>query len=217
MNKTIINYGIIGAGHIGKYHINQIKRINDVKLIGIYDINFEYAAKVAQEKNTTAFNNINELLNQCDAVTIATPASTHFQLSKLVIESKLHLFIEKPFVTTVEEAQQLIALSKQYNVKLQIGHIERFNPVFTYLLQESSTINPKFIESHRLTPFNIRGTDIDVILDLMIHDLDLILCLMQDSVKNIHATGVNILTDSLDLVNARLEFEKGCTQSYREI
>ena len=210
MNKTIINYGIIGAGHIGKYHINQIKRINDVKLIGIYDINFEYAAKVAQEKNTTAFNNINELLNQCDAVTIATPASTHFQLSKLVIESKLHLFIEKPFVTTVEEARQLIALSKQYNVKLQIGHIERFNPVFTYLLQESSTINPKFIESHRLTPFNIRGTDIDVILDLMIHDLDLILCLMQDSVKTIHATGVNILTDSLDLVNARLEFEKGC-------
>jgi len=142
MNKTIINYGIIGAGHIGKYHINQIKRINDVKLIGIYDINFDYATTVAKEKNTIAFKNINELLNKCDAVTIATPASTHFQLSKLIIKSKLHLFIEKPFVTTVKEAQQLIELSKQYNVKLQIGHIERFNPVFTYLLKESTAIDP---------------------------------------------------------------------------
>ena len=210
MNKTNINYGVIGAGHIGKYHINQIKLINDVKLIGIYDINYDYAKKVAQENKTTAFKNINELLQKCDAVTIATPASTHFQLSQLVIKSKLHLFIEKPFVTTVEEAQHLIALSKQYNVKLQIGHIERFNPVFTYILNQSKPMNPKFIESHRLTPFNIRGTDIDVILDLMIHDLDLILCLIQDSVKSIHATGVNILTDSLDLVNTRIEFNKGC-------
>ena len=210
MKKKKINYGIIGAGHIGKYHIQQIQNISDVNLLGIFDTSKKQCEKVARDLKTKSYDDINQLLKGCDAVSIATPARAHYETAKQALKSNCHLFIEKPLTTDLKEAENLITLSKQYKLLIQVGHIERFNPVIADFIKKQATCNPLFIETHRLSPFNIRGTDVDVVLDLMIHDIDLVLYLANASIKNIFASGVSVLSSSLDLVNARISFDSGC-------
>ncbi len=209
MTFTTINYGIVGAGHIGNFHAQQIQNIkNKVKLIGIYDIDFNHAQKVALKNKTRAFKSLKELLTQCDAVSIATPANSHTEITIEALNANCHVFIEKPLATTIDECKKIISVSDNLNLKVQVGHIERFNPAFLAFKNKQPDI-PLFLESQRLTPFTNRGIDTNVILDLMIHDIDLVLSLVKSKIETIHANGINILTDSLDLVNARIEFENG--------
>lgn len=206
--SKIINYGIVGTGHLGKYHIQQILNIKHVNLIGCYDINVDLSKKISLKYKIKSFNSLNELLKTCDAISIATPASHHYKVAEKALKYNCHLFIEKPITNNIIEAQSLISLSKQKNKIIQVGHIERFSPAYKFLIQ--SKVKPKFIESHRLSPFNVRGTDVNVILDLMIHDIDLIINLMKCPIKNIFANGISHLSNSIDLANVRLEFKNGC-------
>ena len=210
MNNMKIRYGIVGTGHIGNYHTQQIQKIDAVILQGIYDTNFTQAKKVAANNNTLAYKSLDDLLSVCDAISIATPAFSHFEIAMAGIKKNCHLFIEKPLTTSISNAERIIHEAKLKNLFIQVGHIERFNPVFLAFIEKNEICNPLFIEAHRLTPFNLRGTDVDVILDLMIHDIDLMLCLVKDSIKQISATGVKIVTQSIDLANARIEFTNGC-------
>ena len=210
MEQKKFNYGIVGAGHIGKYHIEQIQNITNVNLVGIFDVNQQHSQAIAQKLNTVAWEELKVLLNNCDAISIATPAFSHYKIAKEALKKSCHVFIEKPFTTTVENAEELILLAKKNNLLIQVGHIERFNPAFLAFIDKNANCTPQFIETHRLTPFNIRGTDTDVILDLMIHDIDLILYLTNSPIADIHASGVSILSETLDLVNARISFTNGC-------
>jgi len=201
-----IKYGFIGVGHLGNYHIQQIQKIKHVEIVGCYDSNGNHCQSVADNYKIIPFNDVQELLELCDAVSVATPASHHFNVTKNALESNCHVFIEKPIAHDIKQAEQLHLLSKKYDKLIQVGHIERFNPVYKYF--KKTFPSPKFIEAHRLAPFNVRGTDVNVILDLMIHDIDLVLSLLKKTkIKNIDANGVNILSDSTDLANARIEFE----------
>jgi len=210
MEKKKFNYGIIGAGHIGKYHIQQIQNIPNVNLIGVFDINQKLCQAVALEFNTTALKDLNILLKNCDAVSIATPALSHYKIAKEALKNSCHLFMEKPFTTSVKDAEDLIKLAQNKNLLIQVGHIERFNPALASFMKKNSSCTPQFIETHRLAPFNIRGTDTDVVLDLMIHDIDLILYLVNSPVDSVVASGVSVLSQTLDLVNARISFINGC-------
>ena len=210
MEKKKFNYGIIGAGHIGKYHIQQIQNIPNVNLIGVFDINKKQCEAVAAEFNTTALKDLNILFENCDAVSIATPALSHYKIAKEALKNSCHLFMEKPFTTSVNDAEDLIRQAQNKNLLIQVGHIERFNPAFAAFMKKSSTCTPQFIETHRLAPFNIRGTDTDVVLDLMIHDIDLILHLVDSPIDKVVASGVSVLSQTLDLVNARISFASGC-------
>tara|TARA_Y100001970_G_scaffold294366_1_gene451684 strand:- start:12513 stop:13496 length:984 start_codon:yes stop_codon:yes gene_type:complete len=202
-----IQYGVIGAGHIGNYHAQQIKNIANVKLIGIYDVNFKQAQKIADLYNVEAFNSLSSLLETCDAVSVATPAQTHFKIAILALQNNCHVFIEKPITTNLQEAEAIIQEAETLNKLVQVGHIERFNPAFAYLLTHQNISSSRFIESERLAPFNQRGLDVNVLLDLMIHDIDLILCIKNCGVKNIEAIGINVLSKNIDLANARITFE----------
>ena len=204
-----LKYGIIGAGHLGNYHAMQINEINTASLIGIYDIVGSNSLNLSKKYKTQQYLSLDHLIKDCDAVSIVTPATNHFEVAKIALENNCHLFVEKPFTKTISEAQKLIALKNKKNLKIQVGHIERFNPAFIQLMNNKP--NPEFIESHRLSLYNPRGTDVDVILDLMVHDLDLILKLVPSKIKNIYASGKAVLTDSVDLANSRIEFENGCT------
>ncbi len=204
-----LKYGIIGAGHLGNYHAMQINEIDTASLIGIYDIVESNSLNLSKKYKTQQYLSLDKLIKDCDAVSIATPATNHFEVAKIALENNCHLFVEKPFTKTISEAQKLIALKNKKNLKIQVGHIERFNPAFIQLMNNKS--NPEFIESHRLSLYNPRGTDVDVILDLMVHDIDLILKLVPSKIKNIYASGKAVLTDSVDLANSRIEFENGCT------
>ena len=210
MEKKKFNYGIIGTGHIGKYHIQQIQNIPNVNLVGIFDINQKQCQAIAKELNTTASKDLNILLKNCDAVSIATPALSHYKIAKEALKNSCHLFMEKPFTTSVKDAEDLIRLAQDKNLLIQVGHIERFNPALAAFMKKNAVCAPKFIETHRLTPFNIRGTDTDVVLDLMIHDIDLILYLVGAPIANVVASGVSVLSQTLDLVNARISFVNGC-------
>ena len=204
-----LKYGIIGAGHLGNYHAMQINEIDTASLIGIYDIVESNSLNLSKKYKTQQYLSLDKLIKDCDAVSIATPATNHFEVAKIALENNCHLFVEKPFTKTISEAQKLITLKNKKNLKIQVGHIERFNPAFIQLMNNKS--NPEFIESHRLSLYNPRGTDVDVILDLMVHDIDLILKLVPSKIKNIYASGKAVLTDSVDLANSRIEFENGCT------
>ena len=206
--SKIINYGVVGTGHLGKYHIQQILNIENINLVGCYDINSDLSKKIGIKFKIKSFNSLNELLKECDAISIATPASHHYKVAVQALKYNCHLFIEKPITNNIKDAESLITLSEQNNKLIQVGHIERFNPAYKFLIQ--SKIKPKFIESHRLSPFNVRGTDVNVILDLMIHDIDLIINLIGVPIKNIFANGVSHLSKSIDLANVRLEFKNGC-------
>ncbi|MBI1804767.1 MAG: Gfo/Idh/MocA family oxidoreductase [Ignavibacteriae bacterium] len=200
--------GVIGVGHLGSLHAKMLAGISSVELVGVSDIDFSRTETVAKEVGVKAFESLDELLVHVKAVTIATPTSTHFAIASKVIEKRIHAFIEKPITSSVEEAEGLIRLARKHNVKIQVGHIERFNPALLAL--EQYELKPMFVESHRLAQFNPRGTDVAVVLDLMIHDIDIILSLVQSPVEKIDANGVAVISDTIDIANARLQFENGC-------
>lgn len=200
--------GVIGAGHLGQFHLNQLGDIAEWDLVGLFDSSADRAKEMAEKHGITAYNSIDELLKVVDAVDIVTPTLAHFDVAEKAIKAGKHVFIEKPVTNTVEEAEILIALAEQYNVKVQVGHIERFNPAFRASVK--SINNPQFIETHRLAQFNPRGNDVSVVLDLMIHDLDIILSTIKSPIANIYASGVSVISDTPDIANARIEFENGC-------
>jgi predicted dehydrogenase len=204
----MLKIGVLGAGHLGKIHLRLLNQSEKYDLIGFYDPNSENADKVAAEFGYTKFDTIEELIQAADVVDIVTPTLSHYDCAKDVIQAGKHLFIEKPISNTVAEAEELIALSKKHNVKGQVGHVERFNPAF--IATKEMIINPMFIETHRLAEFNPRGTDVPVVLDLMIHDIDAILSVVKSKVKLINASGVSVISDTPDIANARIEFENGC-------
>ena len=202
-----IKIGVIGTGHLGKLHTKLLKQVNYCELIGVYDKDPQAAKSAAKEFKTDAFENIDDLLSQVDAVSIVATTSAHHELAKLALEKNVHVFVEKPITSEIWEAEELVKLADERNLKLQVGHIERFNPALLSL--EKYNLNPLFIQTDRLAQFNPRGTDVAVVLDLMIHDIDIILSLVKSDVKNISASGVNVVSESLDIANARLEFENG--------
>jgi predicted dehydrogenase len=203
-----LKIGLLGVGHLGKIHLKCIQASEALELVGFYDPDPTTAQKVAEMFNTQAFSSLEALLEAVDAVDIVTPTTTHFELAKKAAEHGKHIFIEKPLTHTVAEAELLKEIVQKQGVKVQIGHVERFNPAFLSLGE--TKITPMFIEAHRLATFNPRGTDVSVVLDLMIHDIDLILHLVKSEIKQIHASGVAIVSASPDIANARIEFENGC-------
>tara|TARA_B100000700_G_scaffold258303_1_gene292532 strand:- start:154 stop:1104 length:951 start_codon:yes stop_codon:yes gene_type:complete len=207
MNKeTKIKIGVIGTGHLGVFHIEQLLEINNAKLVGIYDISDAVAKKVSKKYHLKTYNNLKALCKDCDAVSIVTTTSEHYNIANIALDYGCHLFIEKPITETVDQANLLLLKGK--NKIIQVGHIENFNPAFCAIKKES--LNPQFIESHRLAPFNLRGTDVPVVLDLMIHDIGILLSIVDSKIKHIHGKGVKILSKSCDVANAHIEFENGC-------
>lgn len=207
MSKRL-RLGILGAGHLGKIHINCALSGRNWELVGIYDADPEQARKASEKFQVPAFAHLKELLDACDAVDIVTPTTTHYQLAKQALKAGKHVFIEKPVTHTVAEARNLLKLANQLDRKVQVGHVERFNPAFLGI--KDLPLAPMFIEGHRLAAFQPRGTDVSVVLDLMIHDLDLILHLVKSPVKRVSAGGVAVLSGTPDIANARIEFENGC-------
>lgn len=202
-----LNIGVIGTGHLGKIHTKLWSLNDNVNLKGIYDPNVETSKIVAEEFNCISFSSLEEMCNEVDAVTISSPTSFHFENAEYCIKKGVHCLIEKPITSTYEEAVKLIELAKEFGVKLQVGHVERFNPAIA--AAKKFNIVPRFVETHRLSQFKPRAIDVSVIHDLMIHDLDILLWMMDSKVKSIDANGVNILTDTTDIANARITFENG--------
>ncbi|MBU0764674.1 MAG: Gfo/Idh/MocA family oxidoreductase [Bacteroidetes bacterium] len=204
----MIKIGVLGAGHLGKIHIKLIREIPEYDLIGFYDPDPDKAFEVSGESGIRAFSSPEILICEADAVVIVTPTVSHFDCATAALKDSKHIFIEKPLANTVDEAAGLIKLAAEANVVVQVGHVERFNPAFAAASPHIS--NPMFIESHRLAQFNRRGTDVPVILDLMIHDIDIVLSTVRSNIRKISASGVAIVSDSPDIANARLEFDNGC-------
>ena len=204
----MLKVGVLGAGHLGKIHLRLLKESNKYELIGFYDPDAINGKDVEAEFGYQYFDNINALIEAADVVDIVTPTLSHFDCAKKAMESGKHVFIEKPITNTLEEAQELLVLEKKHGVKGQVGHVERFNPAF--MAVKDSIQQPMFIEAHRLAEFNPRGTDVPVVLDLMIHDIDAVLSVVHSEVKQINASGVSVISNSPDIANARIEFENGC-------
>ncbi len=204
----MLKIGVLGAGHLGKIHIKCLKEIPDFEVVGFYDPNDQIAETVEQEYSLKRWNSLDELIDAVEVVDIVTPTISHFECASKALKKFRHVFIEKPIVTTLEEAQELIKIAVEANVKVQVGHVERFNPAF--LVVEPYLTKPMFIESHRLAQFNPRGTDVPVILDLMIHDIDIVLSVVKSNIRKISASGVAVVSDSPDIANARIEFDNGC-------
>ena len=204
----MLKIGVLGAGHLGRIHINLAKQSDKLDLIGFFDPNQTNSMKLEKELGVKSFASIDELIDAVDIVDIVTPTLSHYECAKKAILKSKHIFIEKPITNSVEEAEEILRLAKQYKIKGQVGHVERFNPAF--LAVKDKIQDPMFIETHRLVEFNPRGTDVPVVLDLMIHDLDVILSVVQSKVKEVHSSGVAVISDSPDIANARLVFENGC-------
>lgn len=204
----MLRAGVLGAGHLGKIHLRLLQESDKYELVGFYDADIINGKKVSAEFGYTYFDNINELIASVDVVDIVTPTLSHYECAKKAMESGKHIFIEKPITNTLEEAEELLELEVKFGVKGQVGHVERFNPAFTAV--KNAILEPMFIETHRLAEFNPRGTDVPVVLDLMIHDIDAILSVVNSKVKKINASGVSVISQSPDIANARLEFENGC-------
>ncbi len=204
----MLKVGVLGAGHLGKIHLRLLNESRKYHLVGFYDADDINAKKVAQELGYRYYDNINELMAAVDVVDIVTPTLSHYQSAKKAMTLGKHVFIEKPITHTLKEAEELLELEKDHGVKGQVGHVERFNPAF--MAVKETIGNPMFIESHRLAEFNPRGTDVPVVLDLMIHDIDAILSVVKSEVVNINASGVSVISQSPDIANARLEFANGC-------
>lgn len=199
---------VIGVGYLGRFHAQKYHSLPDVELVGVCDVNPEALAKVSDELNVPAFQDYHELFDKVDAVSIAATTQTHFEIAKDCLANGIHVLLEKPMTETVEQAKELISLAYEHNVKFQIGHLERFNAA--RLALDEHLDHPLFIESQRLAPFNPRGTDVNVVLDLMIHDIDIIHSIVQSPIKNIDAQGAPVLTKSIDIANARITFENDC-------
>ncbi|WP_405604499.1 Gfo/Idh/MocA family protein [Polaribacter sp. Asnod1-A03] len=204
----MLKVGVLGAGHLGKIHLRLLKQSEKYQLVGFFDPSKENAKKVAEEFGYTSFDSIESLIDAVEVVDIVTPTLSHFDCAKLAIEKGRHIFVEKPITKTVIQAEAIKTLASQHHVLGQVGHVERFNPAFTAIKDKIE--NPMFIECHRLAEFNPRGTDVPVVLDLMIHDIDIILSVVNSEVKNVHASGVAVISDTPDIANARIEFENGC-------
>jgi predicted dehydrogenase len=203
-----VSIGIIGAGRLGTYHARCLASIADATLIGIHDLDDQRSKALAEETNSTSFSNSGQMLSQVDAVIIAADTQYHYDLGMEAVQQDCHVFMEKPITATVEQGNDLIKVARDHGLKIQVGHVERYNRAFRGL--QGQSVAPRFIESHRLSQFNPRGTDVAVILDLMIHDLDLILHLVDAGLDSIDASGVAIVSDTIDIANARLNFANGC-------
>ena len=204
----MLKAGVVGCGHLGKIHTKLLFQSENYKLIGVYDINAELSNEIAKEYGCKAYTGFEEMLNDIEVLDIVTPTPFHFNYAKKAIDKGIHLFIEKPVCSNTEESTELLRLSESNNIKIQVGHVERFNPA--YIKVEENISKPMFIESHRLAKFNPRGTDVSVVLDLMIHDIDIILNSVKSPVKTISSNGISVISDSPDIANARIEFENGC-------
>jgi predicted dehydrogenase len=202
-----LKVGVIGTGHLGKLHTKMFKSIENCELIGIYDSNPEQAKAVSTEFNVQSTSSVEDLLKKVDAVSIAATTTVHYELAKKCFEYGVHTFIEKPITVTIKEAEELVEISERKKLNLQVGHIERFNPALVSM--EKYIDDPKFIQTDRLAQFNPRGTDVAVVLDLMIHDIDIILSLVKSDVVDVQANGVAVVSDHLDIANARLQFANG--------
>jgi predicted dehydrogenase len=212
MNETKLNIGLVGCGHLGGIHAKLLDKIcslnNTLKFAGVYDIDAAKSGKTASEYRVKSFASLEELLNDINTLIIVTTTSTHLDISKKALEKNINLFIEKPVTVNSREAGELIKTAKNKNAKIQVGHVERFNPALISLSKYE--LKPLFIESHRLSQFNLRGTDVSVVQDLMIHDIDIILNLVKSPLEKIEANGVAVISDNIDIANARLSFANGC-------
>ena len=204
----MLKVGVFGVGHLGKFHLNNWKEIEGVKLVGFFDPHTETAKQVAEEYGIKRFTDADKLIDACDIVDVVTPTDQHYGVCMNAIRKGKHVFVEKPLAATIKEGRDIVNIVKEAGVKVQVGHIERFNPA--YLAIKKLPLNPMFIEVHRLAQFNPRGTEVSVIMDLMIHDIDIILSLVKSDVKNISASGVAVITDTPDIANVRIEFNNGC-------
>ena len=204
----MLKIGLIGTGHLGKIHLKLLQEIESYDVVGFYDSDEKVANAVEDEFKIKAYADMDALIADVDVIDIVTPTIFHHVCAVKALKESKHVFIEKPVTNTLEEAQDLIALKNEANVKVQIGHIERFNPAL--LAINDTEINPMFIEAHRLAQFNPRGIDVSVVGDLMIHDIDVVLSLVKSNVKKVSANGVAILSDNVDIANARIEFDNGC-------
>ena len=209
MNKRNkkVGVGIVGVGHLGKHHVKHLTAMDNVECVGFYDIDDARATVIADKYNVKYYDSLEALLNDCDAVTIVTPTDTHFHIASDCLTAGKHVFIEKPITKSVAEAEQLLTLANTNEVLIQVGHIERLNPALVSL--NNYSISPKYIEIQRLAPYDVRGTDVPVVLDKMIHDIDILLFLVNSEVESIDANGISILTDSIDIANARIRFKNG--------
>ena len=208
MKSDKIKIGVIGVGHLGQHHAKHYNLIKNITLVGVYDTDPNRSKDIAIQYDTKSYDNISELMEICDGISVVTPTESHYNVAKMAIKDfDCHVFIEKPITETIKQADHLIQISKIKNKIIQVGHIERLNPALRVL--ENYNLNPKFIEIQRLAPYTVRGTDVPVVLDLMIHDIDILLSLVKSDVKSIHASGVSIITDSIDIANARIRFNNG--------
>jgi len=203
-----LNIGVVGIGKLGRYHGQNLLQIPSVNLVGVHDIDKDRGGRVAEELGVEFYQNYLTLLQNVDAVSIAVPTINHLEISRQALNLKKPVFIEKPIAATLKEAEELVLLAEEQKVQMQIGHVERFNPAFREL--DRNLLNPKFIETHRLASFDPRGTDVAVVLDLMIHDIDLTLSIVDNPIKRIDANGVSVISKSEDIANARIQFENGC-------
>ena len=207
MSKQV-NIGVIGVGPLGVHHASHLTKIKNANLIGIFDSDHQRSEEICKKLNTKSFESIDKLLDNVEALSIVTPTSTHRDVAERCIKKGKHVFIEKPVTSTVDDANHLIELAKKHRVIIQVGHIERFNPALLAL--SNLEIDPKYIEVHRMAPFMSRGTDVPVVLDLMIHDIDIILSIIDSKVMKLSANGTKIISNTPDIANARIEFENGC-------
>lgn len=208
MENKILKVGVLGAGHLGKIHIKLLKEIKTYELVGFYDPDDKNALQTEKDFGVIRFASMDELIDMCDVIDIVTPTLSHYECASKAIKKSKHIFIEKPLANTLDEAKSLVNLAEEAHVKGQVGHVERFNPAYLAIAHEK--LSPMFIEVHRLATFNPRGTDVPVVLDLMIHDLDIILHTVKSSVKRISASGVAVVSETPDIANARIEFDNGC-------
>ncbi|MFA6924972.1 MAG: Gfo/Idh/MocA family oxidoreductase [Bacteroidales bacterium] len=204
----MLKIGVIGVGHLGKIHINCIREIEGFNLVGFYDIDKAKSAEVSGELNFKNYDSFDELLNDVDVVDVVSPTISHFEYTAKALRKSKHVFVEKPLTNTLAEAKELVKLTKEAGVKVQVGHVERFNPAF--IAAKPYCLHPMFIESHRLAQFNPRGTDVSVILDLMIHDIDIVLSVVNSNIKKVSVSGVAVVSETPDIANARIEFDNGC-------
>jgi len=204
----MLQLGIAGAGHLGKIHLRCASDLEEINVVGFYDSDEGVRSKISEELKIPAFASYQELLAESEAVDIVTPTPSHHALAMEALHAGRHVFLEKPVTETPDQAKELAELASTKNLKIQVGHVERFNPAF--LAVGELALNPMFIEGHRLSIFNPRGTDVSVVLDLMIHDLDLLLACVPSEVKDVDASGVTVISDTPDIANARIRFENGC-------
>ena len=206
--EKTIRVGVVGVGYLGKFHAEKYANMTDVELVGVVDTNPAQAAAIASQHNTTAYESHRELIGKVDAASIAVPTQMHFDVSRKFLENGIDLLIEKPITSNLEEADLLIDMAEKNGNLIQVGHLERFNPAVVAL--NGIVHQPRFIESHRLSTFKNRGTDVSVVLDLMIHDIDIIQSCVKSSISGIHAAGISVVSGNIDIANARIEFSNGC-------